>query len=347
MLTTEGAASVAFHFGLEGKGVDKLVCCFCAANMPDSAPFMGVELDDVGQFGSMLADSRKVFASLSDEHFVFRALYTPSDLSPWARVYTHRQRPMKQDVAASLVNFRQKGFDFKPISRSEVERLVGKDGRRERVRAFRKRLAPTTAPFATIHGGRRTAGVANQGILLASDLCSVCKKRYEGLSTTTFVGGLMLGVHLCPECRKEAERFPSLFHFVAEKFGDVWPFEVRPVSRQEIFEMGERVLRDELACSIVRRAPDRYQVVGRRESGYEVILRVPSRFDYAYVILDARGKQVYRFDAADHHGHLPVQPDHEHTGLPEDNSEVRSSFLTGIPPMDAARLRELLNQLGG
>lgn len=74
---------------------------------------------------------------------------------------------------------------------------------------------------------------------------------------------------------------------------------------------------------------------------------MPSRFDYAYVVLDALGKQVYRFDAADHHGHLPVQPDHEHTGLPKDNSEVRSSFLTGVPQADTARLREIVEQLGG
>ena len=347
MLTTERAALVAFHFDLKGRSADELVWRLCAANMSAEALFMGVDSEDIGRFGSMLPDADKLFALASDEEVYFCALYPPHQFSPLARVYAHRCRCTKQDMGSALRNLRRKGSDFPLTDGPGLRRLIGESGRRERVRAFRRRLGPETAHFKAIHRGRRTAGVADEGILLASDLCSVCKKPYEGLSTSTFIWGLMLGVHLCPKCQKEAERFPSLFHFVAEKFGGVWPFEVEPVSREDIYEMGERVLRDELACSIVKRVPDRYQVTGRRESGYKVIVRVTSTFDYAYVILDARGKQVYRFDAADHHGHLPVQPDHEHTSLPEDNGEVRSSFLTGIPQADVARLREILEQVGG
>ncbi len=189
MLTTEYAASVAFRFELKGKGVDEVVWRLCAANMADSAPFMKADLDDVGEFDSMLSDADRLFVFISGEQFVFCALYSPREFSPLARVYVHRQRYMEQDVAASLRSFRQEGFDFKPIQESEFKTLIGETGRCERVRTFREKLERETAPFATIHEGRKIAKVADGGIFLASDLCTVCKEPYEGLNTTTFSGG--------------------------------------------------------------------------------------------------------------------------------------------------------------
>ena len=56
---------------------------------------------------------------------------------------------------------------------------------------------------------------------------------------------------------------------------------------------------------------------------------------------------MYRFDVADRHGYLPMLPAHKHTSLPKDNSEVSSGLLNGIWLVDTARLRELLDQLGG
>ena len=80
------------------------------------------------------------------------------------------------------------------------------------------------------------------------------------------------------------------------------------------------------------------QLTGIRESGIKIIFRLEGTSNYAYMIFDSKGKQLGRFDSSDHHPELSFYPDHFHYALP-DSSKVRSSFLTGIPVLDAAAIR--------
>jgi hypothetical protein len=62
------------------------------------------------------------------------------------------------------------------------------------------------------------------------------------------------------------------------------------------------------------------------------------------MIFDSKGKQLGRFDSSDHHSKLAFQPDHFHYALP-DSSKVRSSFLTGIPTLDASAIRAYIESV--
>lgn len=166
--------------------------------------------------------------------------------------------------------------------------------------------------------------------------------------TTTLGGadGLMVGFFLCGTCYEEAITYPSLLTYLAEKGRIPFLHQVRPVTAEEVFEIGKRVLQNELGCEIIKIIPERFKATGRRPSGYEVNFRLEGLLNYAYNIFDPSHVEVGRFDSSDHHHDLPVQPDHFHYGLPANNQEVRSSFLTGVPELDAHAVREFLESIG-
>jgi Family of unknown function (DUF6516) len=140
---------------------------------------------------------------------------------------------------------------------------------------------------------------------------------------------------LSTQCQDRALTRSSLLAFLAESFKVRNPFPSRPLSQQEIFDNGKRTLEHSLQCTLQKVDPARFQLTGVRKSGLRVIFRLEGPNNYAYMIFGPNGKQLGRFDSSNDHPELPVQPDHFHYALP-DNSKVRSSFLMGLPELDAA-----------
>lgn len=77
-----------------------------------------------------------------------------------------------------------------------------------------------------------------------------------------------------------------------------------------------------------------------RKSQFKLIVRLNSLSNYAYVIKNPKGKEVARFDSADHH-HVSYGPDHLHPNLPK-NKSVQPSFTTGTPMIDVNRILDVL-----
>lgn len=217
-----------------------------------------------------------------------------------------------------------------------------------RVADYRRRLNQEARPYDGLYKGRRQARIAAEGILLNSgNQCLACDALRERLVTMTLGGpdGLLVGFHLCQPCSDEAGTFPSLLAYLSARFHVPIPYSVVSVSREEAYERGKRVLRDDLGCEIEKEVPSQLQATGRRPSGFRVIFRLEGPLNYGYTVFDPNWRQIGRFDSSNDHPELPYGPDHFHYDLPADNTKVWSSFLTGVPELDVLALRDFLKQV--
>jgi hypothetical protein len=338
MLTPTQLAADAFKLGLRGREVDAVVST-SAPNILSSTPFIGVKLERPEQLFSMFLDADKRFIYGENSKFYFSTYYVYHERCPFARIYAYTLEDIFE-IGKLHYRLQQHGYGLPTIAQKQFETAIDIQGHLARVEAYKKNLKRETQAFAIIFEGRREAQITDEGIFLNSPTCLSCKEEREVLMTSSLGGkdGLMVGFYLCTQCQHRASTRSSLLAFLAESFKIRNPFHFRTLSQQEIFDIGKRTLEHSLKCTLQKVDFARFQLTGVRKSGIRVIFRLEGPLNYGYMIFDSNGKQLGRFDSSHDHPELPVQPDHFHYALP-DNSKVRSSFLTGVPELDAAVIR--------
>lgn len=348
-ITPMELATFAFARGFRAREVD-LVVSTSAPNIRSSIPFIAIKLMSPAYLLFMLPDADKRFVYGEGGRFYFSAYYSFFERCPFARLYSYVLEDIFE-IAEFDHRLRQYGYEMPTIAQRQFEAAIDIQGHAARVDIYRQNLEKERGPFVTLFEGRRGAQIASDGVWLNTTSCMVCGGKGEVMMTSSVNGfpviaeeGVMLGFHLCTKCAHSSSTRPSPFAFLAERFKIHNPFPSRRLSQEEIFEIGRHTLEHDLKCPLQKVDPVRFQLTGIRESGIKIIFRLEALFNYAYMIFDSKGKQLGRFDSSDDHHELPFQPDHFHYALP-DNSKVRSSFLTGMPALDAAAIRAYIESV--
>lgn len=345
MLTPTQLAVDAFKLGFRGRDVDALVST-SAPNILSSTPFIEVTLEKAEQLFSMFPDADKCFIYLEGKKCYFSAYYIYNDKCPFARIFSYVLENNIFEIGKLHHRIKQDGYDLETITQKRFEIVIDIDGHLARVESYKNNLQKETKTFSIIYEGRKEAKITEEGIFLNSCTCLTCENEREVLMTSTTGGnnGLIIGFYLCAKCQNEALKQSSIFAFLAESFRIRNHFHCQTLSQLEIFEIGKHTLEHSLKCTLQKVDPTRLQLTGNRESGLRVVFRLDSLLNYGYMIFDFNGKQLGRFDSSNDHPELPVQPDHFHYSLPN-NSKVRSSFLTGVPELDAMAILMYIEEI--
>jgi len=118
-------------------------------------------------------------------------------------------------------------------------------------------------------------------------------------------------------------------------------FKTRSLSTDELVLHSMLILEKELECTIDK-VLDNTITAFRKVSGFKIILRLDAINDYGYMIFNDKGKQLARFDSADHYD-INYGPDHLHYDLKK-KEEVISSFLSGIPEFDYKSILKVIQE---
>jgi Family of unknown function (DUF6516) len=303
----------------------------------------------------MLPDADKRFIYGEGGRFYFSAYYSFFECCPFARLYSYVLDDIFE-IAELDHRLRQYGYEMPTIAQRQFETVIDIQGHAARVDTYTQNLEKERGPFITLFEGRREAQIASEGVWLNTTCCMACGGKGEVMMTSSVNGfpviageeGVVLGFHLCTKYMDSTSTRPSLRAFIAERFNfhdsSYSQRYHKGFSQEDIFEIGRYALECDLKCILQKVDHAQSQLTGIRESGIKIIFRLEGTSNYAYIILDSKGKQVARFDSSDHHPELPFQPDHFHYALP-DSSKVRSSFLTGIPVLDAAAIRAYIEDI--
>jgi Family of unknown function (DUF6516) len=348
-ITPMELATFAFSRGFSARGVD-LVVSIIAPNIRSSIPFIGIKLVSPAYLLFMLPDADKCFVYGEGGRFHFSAYYRFFDRCPFARIYSYALEDIFE-IAELDRRLRQYGYKMPTIAQRQFEAVIDIQGHAARVDTYSQNLEKERRTFVTLFEGRREAQITSNGVWFNSTSCMTCGGKGEVMATSSFNGfpfiageeGMIVGFCLCTKCADEASTRSSFHAFIAEKFNFHDPLYCqrywKRLSQEDVFEIGKYTLECDLKkCTLQKVDHAQSQLTGIRESGIKVIFRLEGISKYAYMIFDSKGKQLGRFDSSDHHPELPFQPDHFHYALPN-SRKVRSSFLTGIPTVDAAAIR--------
>jgi hypothetical protein len=303
----------------------------------------------------MLPDADKCFVYGKKGRFYFSADYRFFDRCPFARIYSYALEDLFE-IAELDYRLRQYGYEIPTIAQRQFEAVIDIQGHATRVDTYRQNLENERRTFTTLFEGRREAQIISEGVWFNSTSSMTCGVEAEVMGTSSSYGfpviageeGMMMGFPFCTKCADEASTRSSFLAFIAEKLNFHNPhysqkYEKR-LSQEDLFKIGMYTLEYDLKCTLQKVDHAQSQLTGIRESGIKVIFRLEGTSNYAYMIFDSNGKQVGRFDSADHHSELPFPPDHFHYGLPN-SCKVKSSFLTGIPIVDAAAIRVYIEDI--
>lgn len=231
----------------------------------------------------------------------------------------------------------------------DLQELAQTQGYTERLEDYRKRnTSPQTELLTQFYEGRVGATTARQvDIFDTGGDCLICSKpASQGVVATTISVGehaQTLALSLCPEHEGEsAEVF--LFDFLASKLGFTNPLRIIDTTSEEIYRLIEKALID-LDCGDLKRDASKVQVSGTRKSGMKVILRCElhtEKRSYAYMMTTPSKVNLRRVDNAHDHPEQAFRWDHQHLGLPRDNTNVAPSFTFGLATLDMPKIRSEL-----
>lgn len=235
------------------------------------------------------------------------------------------------------------------LSLADLQELAQVNGYTERLEDYRKRNAnPQTELLTQFYEGRVGATTTQQvDVLDTGGACLICN---ETASQTTVATTISIGdqaqtlvLSLCPEHEKESAK-GFLFDFLASMYGFNNPLSIREATSEDVYQLIEKALID-LACNDLKRDATKVQVTGTRVSGMKVILRCEQHTEkrsYAYMMTTPSKDNLRRVDNAHDHPEQIFRWDHQHLGLPKDNTIVAPSFTFGLATLDMPKIRSEL-----
>jgi hypothetical protein len=239
---------------------------------------------------------------------------------------------------------RKTGKQLKPFEAGRHSRTG--DLNRVRDDFERRKMEAIPAPIRRLIDGRRLFTSVDQTFVITSNFC-LCCGRPDFVIVTTTIGmtdSVFIVYSLCPSCLYEAQDGKSsLWEFVCGKLGVTPLGKVESGSLQDLFPEICAVLERDLGCKEVHIEESRNTIKAKRPTGFELIFRLDSREDYAYMIKNPNGKEVARFDSADHHI-VDGGPHHLHFDLGSRKAEkiICPSYFIGCPLFDLPGFKALV-----
>jgi hypothetical protein len=320
-----------YNENLCGADIDKCLLVLIG-NMLSGKPIYTLNVNDVNKLSRMIPDASKSFKFMDGGILYWCAFYNHTDKFPVGRLYHVCEQNMFEfyRYENDLVN---QGFNLELMRHEQFANLVDEDTSLKRLYLYKQNNKKENAYYENLVNGRIESTTVEKGFYIKTSECLICKEKIDKTLTSTLAdknGGFMMGYSLCKKHYEEALQSESFISFLSKIFKqDDW-FKHSKVSNDFILFDAIQLLDCELDCKIIKVKKNTI-TARRRRSGFEVILRLDSNTNYGYMINDNEGKELVRFDSANHHN-VPYGPDHLHSDL--STKKVKSSFLTGYPQID-------------
>jgi hypothetical protein len=339
----------AIAFGLDGKQVDALVATsgINFLNPEKPVPALLVEVSGAPVLERFVKD-RKIGALLFDHTTLFVSIFPRSQSGfPLARVY-RLSVPDLLEFARIGRSFEERGIRVVPMLPEEFKAAIEFEGYEQRIKDYCAAYQKRTGPFSELVAGRRSSTSVEHGFCFYSKGCLVCGREDVGLLTTTLGGvqgesGFMVGFYVCPEHLAEADKDVSYYHYLKRRCGLQPGMIAGEASREFFLEATANFLRSQLHCQV---RINGVTLTAERPSGFRIIVRLGDDRKYAYVFLNAKGTEVARIDASDHHD-VPFGPAHLHRAPEKNKKDVVPSFTTGTPMIDGPIIRRIVEEHDG
>ncbi|MEO9944059.1 hypothetical protein [Paraglaciecola sp.] len=325
-----------------GKSADVCAQAILCHLIQDEMPFRGIELRSFDELAIMMrqADSAHIYAE--GGIFYFSAFYKHTDRYPIGRNY-FIQTAKLFEVPQLKSKFEVNGIKLPIISAHDFGLLLEEHNFKKRIKAFRERQSKETKLFKGLFEGRTESTNVEKAMFLNTTGCLVCgNDEYQMVSSTLSAQkGFMLGFNLCSKHIDIAKDENSLIEYLAKAYDQPSPIKVMPLGAEEHFNEVKNWLPEALGCELLKASNNTLTLI--RPSGLKGIFRLDDLCDYAYMIIDSKGKEVARIDSANHHD-VDYGPDHLHPNLRKNKKAVESSFTTGSPLIDTKKIIGLIEQ---
>ncbi|MEO9870085.1 hypothetical protein [Ekhidna sp.] len=316
---------------LTGNQIDKGIQVVLG-NFPMESPVFSVQLYHESHLLTMLYDADKTFLFLAEGTFFFCAYYNFEDDIPLGRLYFISEKDMGK-MSNTALRLKDGGFDLPFLMHKEFDDLIKKDEASLRVSIYKKRQEEENKFYKGWVNGRVKSTSIDQGIYIKTKNCVICGEDVSMFASSTMannLSGIMVGFHLCQKHFNEATLHGNFLDYLNKKFKVESRLETRKLTKDEVIFSALLTLDQELDCTVVSIKGNAI-TAKRRLSSFKLILRLDSLMNYGYMIFDKSGKQIARFDSADHHN-VEYGPDHLHPDL--STKKVESSFTMGAPEID-------------
>lgn len=325
-----------------GKSADLCAQTLLCNLIEDNVPFQAIELREISELAVMMkqADSAHIYGERAI--FYFSALYKHNDRYPIARNYFIKVSNLIE-VPQLKSNFAANGIKLPIISAHDFGLLLEEHNFKNRIKVFKERQKKETKIFKGLFEGRTGSTNVEKAMFLNTTGCLVCgNDKYQMVSSTISAQkGFMLGFNLCSRHIDIAKDENSLIEYLAKSYDQPSPIKVMPLGTEEHFNEVKNWLPEALGCELLKASNNTLTLI--RPSGLKGIFRLDDLCDYAYMIIDSKGKEVARIDSANHHD-VDYGPDHLHPNLRKNKKAVESSFTTGSPLIDTKKIIGLIEQ---
>lgn len=307
-----------------------------------------VENDDQLCWMARQADAK--FWTFNDsEEAIFVCAYTDLKNYPFPRWYLITVKADLHTLSEKIQVLIDRGFNFKFIDPERARNLYGCEGELNSVAEnYLEKKANSIAPhLRRMLEGRRLFTELEHCFIISTPECLTCGEKNAEPCTSTIQAGKVSCIvfSLCKSCFEKDIKNGEvpLFEWVFRKLGSSSLGFFVPCTEDEMIPEIETLLKNQLDCYDILYVKERKTMKARRKSGFELIFRLNSVDDYAYLIKDSLGKEVARFDCADHHV-MEGGPHHVHfdTRTKRSAKIVSPSYFVGSPLFDLKGFKALL-----
>tara|TARA_A100000171_G_C2138699_1_gene152692 strand:+ start:2459 stop:3499 length:1041 start_codon:yes stop_codon:yes gene_type:complete len=317
---------------LTGTQIDKGIVVVMG-NFLEDKPVFCINLTKNSEYMlTMLKDANRKFLFIAGGIFHFCAYYDFDKESPIGRIYYVSEENMFK-APQILTNLEKLGHKLPFLLNEEFSETIKENGYKQRIKEYKDRTEKENKYYGDFVKGRINSTSVDQGFYLKTKNCIVCGEETSTLASGTMahkVSGVMIGFHLCENHFTEAQASDSFLSYLYAKWNLNLSVTTRSLSTEENIFYTLLILENELECEVFGINGNTITAV-RKTSAFKVILRLDSITDYGYMIFNKEGKQLARFDTANHHD-VEYGPDHVHPDLSQ--KKVESSFTTGLPELD-------------
>lgn len=349
IMTLIEMVQICLQENLNGEKTDKCIISMAGNILKEENPFISIRLDNKAYLLEMMKKADHTLIFIENSIFYISAIYNYTPTFPASRIYFIRTDNL-MNVASLGTYFNSQSIELPPIDGQALSKIINDNEYSERYKKWKEFRDKNDKIFHDLLDGRLNNTRVEQGIWLSSNNnCVICNKHTNRMSTATVLGkdGIMLGMQLCEEHEDEAKNRSNLINFLAEKCGipPLFTQDSEILNHNEInLIMAIETLKVDLECEIEKIDLSKYTVTAKRESGYKIIVRQESLDNYAYMIIDSRGKEVSRIDSANHHN-INYGPAHIHHDLHKSKKNiVETSFTYGSTILDIKSIKKLIEK---
>lgn len=305
----------------------------------DDEPFQAIELNNVQYLLQMMREADNTGIYIENNTFYFMAYYSHSNDYPVGRSYFIRVTNLFETTKL-MQFFENNDIHLEIIPPLKFREITKEEDCRDRIKIYKKQKEIEVAHIRRLYEGRKHAGIIESAKFLDTSGCLICKNSDCFMMTSTMENDMLI-FYLCQKHMDESTTYNSLIEYLAQYFNLPFSDNSKPLDTKSHLDLVISELPSKISAIIEKY--DNNTITLKRKSNFKLILRLDSFINYAYIIKDPHGKEVARFDSANHHD-INYGPDHLHLNPQKNKKLVHSSFTTGTPLNDINAILTILEK---